>query len=128
MREITTHVVEGDKNPQLKIFVTDEPGVGGANHEYVISWSTGQAGDGYPEGDSVAISFQNGPIKEHGLNGVTHEALLAIVIDRLEHFQAGPFACEDDDFALSDCVFALDALQERTQDRLARGVEGKAQA
>jgi hypothetical protein len=33
--------------------------------------------------------FQNGPIAEVGVNGVTHEVLLAIVADRLRSFQKG---------------------------------------
>lgn len=37
MRKITDHIVEGDSAPQLDIEVTDEPGHGGANHNYLIA-------------------------------------------------------------------------------------------
>ena len=49
MREITDHIVEGDlPQNQLTIEVTDEPGAGGANHNYVIHGQYGvlHPGDG----------------------------------------------------------------------------------
>ena len=52
------------------------------------------------------------------------EALLAIVIDRLRSFQAGPFKCVENELALEKCEDALWQLQERTRARIARGVEG----
>lgn len=122
MRKLTDHIVEGDSvNHQLTIEVMDEPGSGGANHKYKII--------GPPPETSVDtdISFQNGPIKEVGVNGITHEALLAIVIDRLRSFQAGPFATEANQRALDGCEVALHQLQLRTRERLARGVEGTLQ-
>ena len=131
MREIKDHIVEGDlPQNQLKIEVTDEPGSGGANHRYEI---TGFHGEGNPSGapgfpgpfERLIILFQNGPIQESGVNGITQEALLAIVIDRLRSFQAGPFPCEENAECLSYCEMALDILKERTRMRLARGVEGK---
>jgi hypothetical protein len=117
MRTLTDHIVSGDQAVQLKINVTDEPGQGGANHEYAISW------DGLAD-DFIAIKFQNGPIKEFGVNGITQEALLAIVIDRLRGFQSGPFACRDNAIALTHCEDALMWLQRRTLERIKRGVEG----
>jgi hypothetical protein len=131
MRTITNHIVEGDSaNHQLKIVVVDAPGAGGANHQYNIDWYDGLKRDG-PGADQQQqraecfIGFQNGPIKEFGVNGVTQEALLAIIIDRLRSFQAGPFSCQDNQLALSCCESALGLLQKRTRDRMARGVEGK---
>lgn len=99
----------------------DEPGQGGAFHEYFISWPSKV--DGLPE-NGVRVNFQNGPIKEFGVNGVTQEALLAIVIDRLECFQAGPFKCKANETALTASRLALWHLQTRTRERIARGVEG----
>lgn len=64
------------------------------------------------------------PIKEAGVNGLTHEALLAIVIDRLRSFQAGPFASTMNEQALRHIEQGLDHLQQRTRERIKRGVEG----
>jgi len=124
-RTITDHTVEGDSvNHQLTINVVDEPGVGGANHEYHIDWLTEHGGAFDEKPNHLLVSFQNGPIKEHGTNGVTHEALLAIVIDRLRSFQAGPYSCRDNAVALTHCEEALMWLQRRTRERIKRGVEG----
>ena len=127
MRQIKDHIVEGDSaNHQVKIAVVDEPGVGGANHKYNIDWYDGLKRD-KPNVQSRAecfIEFQNGPIKEFGVNGVTQEALLAIMIDRLRSFQAGPFSCRENAIALTHCETALMFLQKRTRARIARGVEG----
>ncbi len=121
MRQITDHIVEGDSaNSQLKIAVTDEPGQGGACHAYEINTPESVQGDVFP----VMIDFQNGPIKEFGVNGVTHEALLAVVIDRLRSFQSGPYSCPDNAVALTHIEEALMWLQLRTRERIKRGVEG----
>ena len=136
MRALKDHIVEGDlPQNQLTIEVTDAPGSGGANHRYEITgFDTGNNPssidkDGYHAGFSrMLVIFQNGPIKEAGVNGITQEALLTIVIDRLRSFQAGPFPSDENSIALIHCGVALDALKSRTQKRLARGVEGKTQA
>lgn len=122
---LSTHIVTGDSAPQLTITVTDEPGAGGANHDYHIDWMD-HSNNTQP--NSLDIHFQEGPIKEHGVNGVTQEALLAIVIDRLRFFQAGPFPSPLNYSALRNCEEALDNLQERTRDRIKRGVEGQTKA
>lgn len=106
-------------NDMLEITVIDEPGPGGANHQYSIHASNGV---------HCRIGFQNGPIGEHGVNGVTNETLLAIVIDRLRAFQAGPFSCRENALALTKIEEAQHWLLHRTRERMARGVEGKTAA
>lgn len=92
---------------------------GNASHEYQIVYGA----DGEGTGEQV-IRFQNGPIKEAGVNGVTNEALLAIVEDRLDGFQSSKWACEENAEALKHIKLAIAALESRTQKRAARGVEG----
>lgn len=128
MRTLTDHIVENDlANHQLKIEVTDEPGSGGANHRYEISGfdTTTNASFRVPVGPltKAVIGFQNGPIGESGVNGLTHEALLAIVIDRLRAFQAGSFSSRENAIALTHFEEGLMWLQRRTRARIARGVE-----
>ena len=126
MRTLTDHIVDGDAaNHQITIEVEDEPGAGGANHEYALRWT--EKSDLPAIGNIAHIWFQNGPIKEKGVNGVTHEALLAIIIDRLRSFQAGPFSCEENRVALNFLTEALWFLQKRTRERIKRGVEGTMQ-
>lgn len=129
MRKITDHIAN-PVNDKLEILVLDPPGPGGANHVYAISGmdltrntAALQASENYPD-DSAVIMFQCGPINEHGVNGTTQEVLIAIVIDRLRSFQAGPFACPENADALAHATEALEALKSRTKARMARGVEG----
>lgn len=92
---------------------------GNASHVYeVISGMNGE------RTDVQVIRFQNGPIGEVGVNGLTNEALLAIVADRLEGFQSSKWACLENEEALAHVKDALVALESRTSKRLARGVEG----
>ena len=123
MRTLNDHIVSDDQAVQLTITVVDEPGAGGANHRYHIDWTGDHAWlNDIP--NSCDVHFQEGPIKESGVNGVTQEALLAVVIDRLRSFQAGPYSCRENAIALTHCETALLWLQKRTLDRIRRGVEG----
>ena len=123
MRQLTDHTVNGDSvNHQLAVEVLDEPGHGGACHHYAIVLP--EFLHGVPNLRAFTIAFQNGPIKEFGVNGVTHEALLAILIDRMRGFQSGPFVCRDNAIALMHLEEALMWLQRRTRERIKRGVEG----
>lgn len=126
MRELTSHKVNG-LNEALSIQVLDEPGQGNACHRYSITDVFGVATkENEPQSGRVncTIEFQNGPIQEAGVNGISGEALLAIVEDRLIGFQSGPFACRENAVALTKLQEAMMWLQKRTRDRMARGVEG----
>jgi hypothetical protein len=122
MRTVEYHKIN-PANDRLDVVVADEPGHGGASHVYEI-----QHVDTANVPPVLTINFQNGPIGEHGINGVTQEILLAIVIDRLRSFQAGPFSSRENALALTKCEEALHWLQQRTLDRMRRGVEGKTAA
>lgn len=122
MRKLTDHIVN-PCNDMLQVYALDGPGPGGASHQYSIGWGDENDLTGHSEREGV-IQFQNGPINEVGVNGVTHEALLSILIDRLRGFQSGPFACRDNDMALARLEEAQMWLQRRTLERMRRGVEG----
>lgn len=104
-RQLTSHRVNG-LNESLRIEVIDEPGQGNACPV------------------CCDINFQNGPIKEAGINGISVEALLAIVEDRLAGFASGQFATRENSIALGKVQEAMMWLHKRTRDRVARGVEG----
>ena len=116
MRTIDDHKVN-PANDTLTVTVLDEPGAGGAHHEYEIS---------HPNMPPTRIVFQNGPINAdgNGVNGLTHEVLLSIVADRLRSFQAGPYSCKANACALTKIEEAQHWLQQRTLERMRRGVEG----
>ena len=122
-REITSHRVNG-LNEALAINVLDQPGQGNACHEYQIIRDTHNNGCEYDQIELCNIKFQNGPLIEAGVNGISGEALLAIVEDRLIGFQSGQFACRENAVALTKIQEAMMWLSKRTRDRMARGVEG----
>lgn len=113
-RTLTSHKVNG-LNEALVIEVLDEPGQGGACHEYMISL---QKGAEVSKVAGCSISFQNGPILEVGYNGISQEALLAVVEDRLQSFQVGQYACRENAIALMKIQEAMMWLQKRTRDRM----------
>lgn len=113
-RLLKGHIVN-PANDQLEVTVRDEPGPGNACHDYQIK---------LPDGSGIRIGFQKGPIAEAGVNGITHEVLLAILIDRLEGFESGPFANRYNANALWHLKEAQKALLDRTRERMSRNVEG----
>lgn len=88
-----------------KVVVKDKHGQGGACHEYFIGRSDDS--EVVSIGEFGHVSFQNGSIKEFGVNGCHQEDLLAIVIDRLQSFQAGEYACRENAQALTKLEEAI---------------------
>lgn len=130
MRTIEDHKVN-PANDTLSITVIDEPGSGGACHHYKIEGfnTSSNASDPFVvrhggPAEHATVLFQNGPITDVGVNGVTHEVLLAIVADRLRSFQKGPYSCKANACALTHIEEAMHWLQQRTIERMRRGVEG----
>lgn len=121
---VKDHIVEGDPN-SLLIRRLDEKGAGGAYHVYEICKQ--YDADGSPDGNEYLsfLFFQNGPIAEAGINGLTQEVLLAVVIDRLRHFQAGLYPCDENQAALAYAEQSLHWLKERTRRRLNAQIEGQ---
>ena len=119
----SARVIEVGTQEHTKVLCLDGPGAGGACHEYEVV-------EADPEGSAdsamrkTRVSFQNGPIKENGVNGCHQEDLLVIVLDRLQHFQAGDYRCRENALAITKLEEALHWLRHRTNERQARGVEG----
>jgi len=142
-RIITDHILNG-LNEALTI-TADGPGPDGASHRYdIIGKAEIIPGIG-PRPFGVNLRFQNGPIGRNpdgttrlqDLNGISNEALLAVLIDRMRGFQfernpdgsfdeskRGKFACKENACALTHMEEALMWLHKRTRDRMRRGVEG----
>lgn len=70
------------------------------------------------------LKFQHDTIPAVGVKGWTNECVLAVVRARLREFQAGPYECYENGIALDHVEKALAALELRTSNRVARGVEG----
>ena len=102
-----------------EVFRVDEPGAGGACHNYVV-----RAVD---TGDVMGVFiYQHGPRAEEGsITGLTDQDLLEIVRDRLRDFQAGEFPSRESALALTHIEEALLWLARRADERYERGVLGK---
>lgn len=123
MERITSHKVNG-LNKTLEISVLDEPGKGNACHAYTIYCPNDEFNEELNGSVICNIGFQKGPIQEVGVNGISNEALLAVVEHRLQGFQSGEYACRENALALTKLQEAMMWLHKRTRDRVARGVEG----
>jgi hypothetical protein len=134
VREIATYKVSG-VDDGLRLITFDERGHGNVNYGYHVTTEERPPpiGGGMSSADLRKaqfmlravhdIRFQYGPPPIVGINGLTNEVLLAIVADRLEGFQNGSFMSAYHGNALHHVKEALRELQNRTKDRLARGVE-----
>lgn len=89
---------------------------------------SGNPAGGFTDGTGFAISWQNGPLgsgaDRREPNGAFVEDVIKACIDRLDWYQSGKFNCWHNEAALVSLRDALKALDERTKDRVARGVEG----
>lgn len=137
MRKITDHKIPGTLNGDLEIQATS-PGAGGMSNLYAV-----YIPDSVPLPAGVTIhqhiSFQSRAISgPQDYNGLTNEALAAIIIDRLRGAQykrnpdgsydfasRGEFACRENACSLTHFEEGLMWLQKRTRDRQAAGIEGK---
>lgn len=115
-------VLDIESNDHTTIYVADEPGQDGAYHKYHI-YSTDKDASEITEVFSD-VQFQNGSIKESGVNGCQQEDLIAICIHRLQCFQSSDFKCRENALAITKLEEALHWLKHRTEDRIKRGVEG----
>ncbi len=119
MRELTEH--RGDPfNERVAIRVEDPEDPKKAPCKYHVSLK-GPAGLWEK---LTTLKFQEGPLQEYvpgGIlyrppNGLSNEAILAIVLDRLAAFQRGELPHKDNDAAVGHLKKALASLQKRHAD------------
>jgi hypothetical protein len=122
-RYITTHH-DGHGTQEKITIISDEPDPrDGAAHNYslnverVTAWTH--------NGDFATLRFQRGPKNDPDhVPGLTDAALLAVLIDRYEGFQRGPFACRENAIVLTHLQTAALWIRARADDRARRGVMG----
>lgn len=79
------------------------------------------------KGIGLDLHFQDGPIRDFGINGTTNEDVIQVLIDRLNSLndmQNRKYACRENSLAITKLEEALHWLHARTATRLNRGVEG----
>lgn len=116
MRAITEHHDGHGLNESIEI-TTDEPDGSGAAHYYDLLIG----------GDLIGkIQFQKGPRNVEGSTpGATEAAILAVLIDRLRGFQAGPYSCRENAIQLTKLEEVLHWTKARADARAKRGVLGQ---
>ena len=75
------------------------------------------------ENDVYEIKFQNGTLRNSGRNGLMIEEALQQCVDRLNAYQK-EVPCRENAIAMTNIETAILWLKKRTEDRVARGVEG----
>lgn len=110
----------------VEVFTTDAVQQDGANHAYrieVYDRYDGKKDEGMRA--KCELPFQNGGLKEVGANGITDQALLAIILDRMRGFNDGPFRCRENSIIITKIEEALMWMEKRANDRSRRNVEGE---
>lgn len=75
------------------------------------------------EGKGIKLDFQEGPVKEVGVNGCQNEDVLEILLHRLGQLQKA-FPCRENALAITNIEQGYLWLKRRTELRQQQGVEG----
>ncbi len=114
-REITTHRPGGETiNDKRRLIAVTAPGAI-APVEYFFRYHS----------DMSLVEERLKFVTAEAPVGWTNEALIAIVLDRLQQFQGSSYKCHENESALEHLYFALRHLHNRTRRRVMQGVEGK---
>ena len=96
------------------------------NHK---SNENGDPTGGVTVGTGFTIAWQDGPLgrgeDRKAPNGAFVEDVIDACIGRIRHYQESHFRCASNAAAIVSLTSALAALDSRTKDREARGVEGE---
>ena len=88
----------------------------------------GNPSGGVSSGPGITISWQNGPLgrgeNRREQNGAFAETALGMILDRFHFFQTTKFACVENAAVIEHLERAIRVIQDRSQAREARGVEG----
>lgn len=122
MKSITSHRLGMGRPDPLNDRILIEPvgqrSAGGASSCYHLHLRA-------EGGATVVIPFQDG--NPNGvINGVSNEALIAIVMDRCRDWQDGPFPHDKNAEALGHLAAAMKCFHDRALERIERGVQGEA--
>ena len=126
-RELYDHKTSKLNRECIVVKTADLRGPDNAHHKYVIECVI------EPQSESeirqvverCEINFQNGGLKDVGPNGITEQALIAIVIDRMRSFNDGPYGCRENSIMITKLEEALMWGSKRADDRARRNVEGE---
>lgn len=120
LRVVDSHKTAGldELTDALEIVSSDpDPDNGGGVHRYKV-WAEGEL--------VAALRFQQGPRGQEGSRpGLTSQALVSILIDHFQSFQAGPYACRENALVITALEEAKGWMIKRVIDRKRRQVLGR---
>lgn len=114
MKELDKEVIYTDAHTTENGVEVSHLSLDNSGHDYVVEH--GESG--------TLIGFQNGNTLDYGVNGVTNEALLAILIHRTKSLNE-KFPCKENEDAIEHMEKALEAFENRIIERKKRNVYGK---
>lgn len=133
MREIKDHQMIGvnDLDSLIRLEVADDADqTTGAHHKYQAMylsrgmWEKGQLIQFHKMLPKTGPEIKDIPKEQVIPNGITHEVLIAVILDRLRCYQKSEFSCRENALAITHLEEALHWLHHRTSDRVYRNVEG----
>jgi hypothetical protein len=127
-REIVDHKNNRFNRECINVVTADLRASDNAHHRYKIFVNRdGQSSNEPPRITihEVELVFQNGGLKEVGPNGITDQALLAVILDRVRSFNDGQYRCRENSLVITKLEEALMWMEKRSNDRSHRGVEGE---
>ncbi len=126
-RPLTDHQNNAFNRKCVAVYTDDERASDAAHHKYKIvvnSWTEDGESGSYPV-EVCDLKFQNGGLKEVGANGITDQALIAVVLDRMRSFNDGQFRCRENSMIITKLEEAMLWMEKRSNDRARRNVEGE---
>lgn len=126
-RELTDHKNNKFNRECINVVTSDLREPDNAHHKYKIFVNRDGKDSEAPRVTvhEVELEFQTGGLKEVGPNGITDQALIAIVLDRLRSFNDGPFRSRENSMMITKLEEALMWGEKRGNDRSRRNVEGE---
>jgi hypothetical protein len=129
-RPLTDHKNNKFNRECIEVKTADLRATDGAHHKYRIEVYAGartahDTVEGVEAVEVCELNFQNGGLKEVGANGITDQALLAIILDRVRSFNEGQFRCRENSMIITKGEEMMMWMEKRSNDRARRGVEGE---
>lgn len=126
-RELFDHKNNKFNRECIKVETADLRASDSAHHAYKISVEVKAQTSNETDQTvhEVVLQFQNGGLKEVGANGITDQALIAVVLDRMRSFNEGQFRCRENSMIITKLEEAMLWMEKRSNDRARRNVEGE---
>jgi hypothetical protein len=118
---VTNNLIIGEK--YWKILHEEDFQYNAPHHFEIVENMESQPPD-QPDKLLCKIDFQEGAIKDVGINGILDKDLIGVVLCRLQHFQNSSFATRENAIVITKLEEALMWMNKRNANRVMRDVQG----